>query len=191
MRSPIDVKKLVWGSPTERPLLRAKTGPRELTDDEFGWLVQQGLYPHTPRPGRVKKEKPVKAPKVQKTEAEIARQYAEMMISKHRTRGMITDKFADLKATDKANKDLWMDTDFFFSVVFQSREQKYQFIEFLCAEFDIEFEFYGEKTIQIINGLILAKAMKCELKKEVAADFPTGNIDLKDFVLDEESRNNG
>ena len=188
MKAPIDVKKLVWGDPHEKPLLRSKTGPRHITDDEFGWLVEKGLFPHKPKPPRVKKEKPVKPPKVQKTEAEIAHQYAKIIVDKQRTRGMISDKFANLKSEKTINKDLWQDTDFFFSVVFQSRDQKYKFLEFLFEKFNLETDDDGEREIQIINGLKFAEQIGCELKKEVAGDYPTGNIELRQFILDEERK---
>lgn len=127
-------------------------------------------------------EKAEKTPKPQKSEAELVRQYANIIMAKQRTRGMIADKFQDMKG-QKPNKDLWQDSDFFFSVVFQSKDQKYQFLERLEEMFPLNANDRGD-TIQIINGIRLAESMGIELRKEIANDYPTGNIELRDLILD-------
>jgi transposase len=131
-------------------------------------------------------EKARKAELNKKTEKELVHQYANTIMAKQRTRGMVKEKFKDMRG-DKPNKDLWMDFDFFFSVVFQSREQKVQFLEFLAKQNNIEPDKFFDSTVtQIINGLELARAIGCPLKKEIANEFPLGNIELKDLVLDDE-----
>jgi hypothetical protein len=121
-----------------------------------------------------------------KSEKELVHQYANIIMAKQRTRGMIKKKFSEMKG-QKPNKDLWMDFDFFFSVVFQSREQKVQFLEFLAKEVGIHpDDFFDSTTTQIINGLELAKLMGCPLKKEIANEFPLGKIELKQLVLDDD-----
>lgn len=147
------------------------------SEQQFQEILAKGIRPE---------EK--KKPKVQKSEAEISRQYAKIIMDKQRTRGMMSQQFQDLKKKTTINKDLWQDSDFFFSVVFQSAQQKYEFLTLFFEKFGIEPEDSGRGTIQIINGLKFADQLKFPLKKEVAADYPCGNIDLKQFILDEERK---
>lgn len=121
--------------------------------------------------------------KKQKTEADIVRQYAKIIIDKQRTRGMITNDFKHLKGKTP-NKNLWQDPDFFFSVVFESYEQKYKFLDFLIQKFNITAENSDEVNIQIINGLKLAESMGLKLEKELPGDYPTGSLELREFILD-------
>lgn len=124
--------------------------------------------------------------KPERTEADIVRQYAKIIIDKQRTRGMISEKFSELKAQQTINKNLWQDQDFYFSVVFQSRAQKYEFLAFLYEKFGADWTDDGEGMIQIVNGLKLAAGLGLELKPEVAMDYPCGNLELRDFILDKE-----
>lgn len=125
--------------------------------------------------------------KKEKSESELVKEYANKVIRNTVHHGRVEKRFDGFN--DKSvNKKLWTDTDFFFSVVFQSSEQKYKFMEFLLDKFGDEFvEVDGKGQIQIVNGLGLAKAMGCELKLEKRADYPLPNLDLMPFVLDNET----
>lgn len=134
--------------------------------------------PKTPKP---------KKTKTQRSEEEIVTQYAKTLVDNYKTRGMVSDRFEHLKSTKTVNKDLWKDADFFFSVVFQSSEQKTAFLEFLQNKFAVPSGSDKNQSIQIVNGLIFAEKLGCSLKKEVASEYPCGNIDLRKFVLDDEA----
>lgn len=176
----VNLKNLKW-SGMGHPMI----GKRHVTPEELVWLAEHGHYP---RKEKIKKNKPAKLPKVQKSEAEIATQYANIIMKKQRTRGQLSSRFSEMETDVTFNKDLWMDTDFYFSVVFQSKRQKIEFLAFLEEKFNIDFEYSDENAIQILNGLKLAKNMGLELKKEVASEYPCGNIELKSFILDEERK---
>lgn len=67
-------------------------------------------------------------------------------------------------------------------VVFQSSQQKYDFLNLLFEKYNISVE--NDWSIQIINGVQLAENMGLKLKKEVAAPYQCANIELKDLILD-------
>lgn len=136
-----------------------------------------------------KKEKKPKAPKIQKSEEQITREYAERVMRGKQSRGHVDKRFDFTKTDTAVNKDMWLDSDFFFSVVFQSGEQKYQFLKKFQEFFKFEIENFEDSQIQIVNGLKLADAMKIELKREKSREFPYGSLDLKPYVLDDESTN--
>jgi len=138
-----------------------------------------------------KKEKKPKEPKPKKekvvvSEEELVKKYANRVIKNQVYHGRVDqNKFQGLEHDRSVSKNLWLDTDFFFSVVFQSSDQKYIFLEALAEKFNLDI---GEEGgIQIVNGLILAKALNIELKLETTKPYPAGNIDLMPFVLDEET----
>lgn len=115
------------------------------------------------------------------TEEEIVKKYVNRVIKNQIYHGRIDDsKFSGLDHTHTVSKKLWNDMDFFFSVVFQSAEQKYEFIEKLKVEVD------EEDQIQIVSGLALAKVLGISLKPETTKDYPVANVDFKNFVLDTE-----
>lgn len=123
--------------------------------------------------------------KPQKTERELVEQYANIMISKAKTRGMVPKNFSELNGST-VNKNMWMDSDFYFSVVFQSAKQKYDFLFWLQQKYDYDFGDDGKSRLQIINGLKLAEVMGCTLAKETTRDYPTIDIETKDLILDDE-----
>jgi len=125
-------------------------------------------------------------PKPPKTESQTVREYANTIISKQSRRDHVGDKFEDLKMKKATNKQMWRDQDFFFSVVFQSRDQKYEFLEALGKMFNIDVNYYGQNTLQVVNGLKLAKSMEIPLENELVYDYPCGNIEVHGFILDEE-----
>jgi hypothetical protein len=73
--------------------------------------------------------------------------------------------------------------------VFQSTNQKLEFLEKWDAfvEGAIGESMDTLKKFQIINGLKLAKALGIDLKEETTKDYPTGNLDLAPYVLDDYS----
>lgn len=140
-----------------------------------------------PKEKKAKEPPPPKEPKPEKTEAELVRKYADVIMAKQRTRGMLNKNFKDLEQANTLNKNLWRDSDFYFSIVFQSSLQKYKFLEFLQEKFDFDSGDNGVDQIKIVNGLKLAEFMGLELAKEATRDYPTSNLDLVDMILDEET----
>lgn len=132
------------------------------------------------------KPKVEKVAKVEKSEGELVHEYVDRVIRGKLSRGHVDQRFAYTKADGAVNKDMWMDTDFFFSVVFQSSEQKYKFLEALQQKFGFELEDFFETQVQIVNGLKLAEKMSIELKRESAQEYPYGSLDLRPYVLDDE-----
>ncbi len=132
------------------------------------------------------KEKKPRKPKQTKSEAEIAREYATRIMHRQITRGHVGKRFKDLGPQKTTEKDLWMDTDFFFSVVFQSSQQKYAFLDAFCKQFGVQIEAVGEDRIQVLNGLKLAEQMKINLVKESIDEPPYGSLELRPYVLDTE-----
>lgn len=128
----------------------------------------------------------MKKNKPKPSEEELAHRYANKIIDGKIARGHFDERFKWHKRESKTNKDLWLDTDFFFSVVFQSQEQKYQFLDFLKEKFGIKDDTKPGDQIQIINGLELAAYMGLALKKENMIPYLGGDLDLRPFVLDTE-----
>lgn len=137
-------------------------------------LIAQELANAKPRKAKAKK------PKIVKTEEQLVHEYVDRVIGGKIARGHVDDRFAYTKKDGTVNKELWMDTDFFFSVVFQSYEQKYAFLEALKVDTEI-FE-----RVQIINGLKLAKLLGIELKEEKARPYPYPSLDLREIILDDD-----
>ena len=81
--------------------------------------------------------------------------------------------------------------NFFFSVVFQSKKQKYDFLEAVekfLKEKGIQLQIdegYGY-PVQIINGYILARQFGIDLKEEISREYPLGDKRLKTLALDTE-----
>lgn len=133
----------------------------------------------------VEAKKAAKKPKPVVSEQDLVHRYVNRTISNARYHGRIDkDKFEGMGYEKSVSKNLWLDTDFFFSVVFQSREQKWEFLEkWEAIHGSFEDDIVPPK-IQIVNGLKLAKALGIELKLETVKNYPTGNIDLLPFILD-------
>ena len=121
----------------------------------------------------------------EKTEEQIVHAYAKRVMDGKAQRGHVDKRFAHSKKSD-VNKSLWMDTDFFFSVVFESSEQKYQFLDFIRQKFGIDFETYETAQIQIVNGIRFSKSIGMNLKREKAANYPGPPLDLMPYILDDE-----
>lgn len=134
-----------------------------------------------------KKEKKPKAPKIQKSESELVHEYAEKVIRGKQSRGHVDKRFGYTESSVAVNKELWLDTDFFCSLVFQSKEQKYEFLNKLCEKFGTKPEYDSDTQIQIINGLKFAEQLGITLKKDEARPYPYGNLDLRPYVMDNES----
>ncbi len=137
----------------------------------------------------IKKAKPVKKAKVQKekpSEKQIVEKYVNRVIKNQVYHGRVDAKKFKGMEYKTVSKKLWMDNDFYFSVVFQSHEQKYEFINALKEKYGDKIDVDNDYEVQIINGLLLAEAFGIKLKKEMTKKYPTGNIELLPFVLDNE-----
>jgi hypothetical protein len=121
--------------------------------------------------------------KAEKSEVEIVREYAMGIIKRQLSRGH-ADR--NIETRNTTNKDLWMDTDFYFSVVFASAKQKYEFLEQFCEKFGIQLETSRDEKVSIINGIRLASNLKFKIPEEKTLDYPNGALDLRPYVLDNE-----
>lgn len=128
----------------------------------------------------------VKKPRIKKTETEIVHTYVDKIIKGKVSRGHVDKRFGYTKSAQKRNKDLWLDTDFYFSVCFQSAEQKYEFLDALFKKTGVKVETSPDDQIQIVNGLKLSEALSIPIQKETMLDYPYGDLDLRPFVLDNE-----
>lgn len=152
---------------TEKQIIRAEIRAKKKAEKE----AQKLLKKNKPKP----------------TETELVHRYVNRVIKNSMYHGRVdTEKFKGLEHTHSVSKNLWMDTDFFFSVVFQSSTQKRKFLEQLLSKFEGLKEPDEEYNIQIINGLELAKLMGIKLDPETTKEYPTGNIELMPMVLDGE-----
>lgn len=134
-----------------------------------------------------KKPPPEKKEKVEKSEGELVHSYVKRVMDGKKSRGHIDERFAETKADGTVNKEMWRDQDFFFSFLFESAAQKYQFIEQFEKLFALEFdEEYGHQ-IQIVNGYELGKRMGFTMTKEESLPYPGADLELKPLVLDNEA----
>lgn len=122
------------------------------------------------------------------TEEELVKKYVNRVIKNQQYHGRInSENFTGLEYEKSVSKNLWLDTDFYFSVVFQSRAQKFEFLEkWEQSHSAIENEADDSiKRMMIVNGLLLAKALGIQLKEEFSKDYPTASLDTMPFVLDD------
>jgi hypothetical protein len=131
------------------------------------------------------KVKLVKEKKVKETKSEtqLVHEYVAKVVRGKQSRGHVDERFAFTKQDATVNKNLWLDTDFFFSVVFQSEAQKYAFLKAAGWPLSPQEE---EGQIQIVNGLKLAQALGVKLKIEKRLAYPQGDLELRPFVMDME-----
>ena len=121
------------------------------------------------------------------TEEELVHKYVNRIINNEKYHGRINDeKFSGISNEKKANKNIWMDNDFYFSVVFQSAEQKYKFLEAVGIYEEDNEIVKATGKVKIINGLEFAERLDIELEKEEVFPYPTGNLDLLPYLLDTE-----
>lgn len=121
--------------------------------------------------------------KPEPTETELVHKYVNRVIKNQMYHGRVdASKFSDLEHDKAISKNLWLDHDFFFSVVFQCKEQKYEFIKQLSLDPD----WNQKDQIQIVNGLELAKKLGVTLRPVTSRDYPTADIELLPFILDNE-----
>ena len=127
-----------------------------------------------------------KAAKVM-TEAQIVQRYANRIINNQQYHGRIDEsKFPNLKYDKKVNKKIWMDENFYFSVVFQSSEQVVEFLDKLGMTTDEVDQFVEAGSLKIINGLKFAEKLGISLEKIPKSDYPLANIELMPYVLDQQ-----
>lgn len=134
-------------------------------------------------------EPKVKKPRNKKepvSETETVRKYANGIIHRQITRGHAHKSMQSLGPSKTTNKDLALDTDFFFSIVFQSARQKEQFLKAFCEKFSIGIDAVKER-VQIMNGMKLAAALQIPVTKEQMDKPPYGSLDLRPYVLDNET----
>lgn len=122
------------------------------------------------------------------TEEEIVRKYAKRVIMNQSYHGRVdAEQFKGMAKKDTVNKGIWMDTDFFFSVVFQSQDQKVEFLKKL-NQAEITEEISEGRVIQIVNGLELAKHLGIELTiYEHREEYPLADMSVAPMVLDTET----
>lgn len=126
-----------------------------------------------------------KGKKIQLSEVELARKQAEKML-KDMGRLQATQKGSLDQKKVREGVDLWKDTDFFFSVVFQSSAQKYAFLEAFSKKFGLGIDnaMAGDEVYQIINGLKLAANLGIKIPAEKSVKFPYPNLELAQLALD-------
>jgi hypothetical protein len=130
---------------------------------------------------RIKRENPP-------TEEELVKKYVNRVMNNEKYHGRIdTDKFEGIAYEKKENKNLWMDNDFFFSVVFESAEQKIDFIDSLGVDLEDAENYHESGRVSIINGIKFAEKLGVKLEREKSSNYPTGNLDLRPYIMDNES----
>lgn len=118
---------------------------------------------------------------MKKTESELVHEYAKKVMRGKQSRGHVDERFQFTKGERTVNKELWLDSDFYFAVVFQSSRQKEEFFKKMKLVPDEDL------GMQIVNGLKLAERLGVTLTKEIAEKPPTINLDLLPFILDDET----
>lgn len=135
---------------------------------------------------RIKEEKRIKRMQPISEEEEV-KKYVNKIINNQKYHGRIDGKFKDIAYKEKVNKNLWLDSNFYVSVVFESEEQKVDFINQIgVTQEEIAEAIYCGK-VNIINGLVLAKKLNIKLKPEKRDEYPLPELDLLPYVLDTES----
>jgi hypothetical protein len=116
----------------------------------------------------------------------VERQAAKMLKDMERVQAT-NSKSRDQK-TEKSSVDIFKDSDFYFSVVFQTSTQKYQFLQSFSKMFQLGIEeiLSDDQVIQIINGMKLAKNLKIDLKQEGIKPYPYADLELAQLALDNE-----
>lgn len=134
-----------------------------------------------------KKPKKVKEPKPQKSEMELAQAQADRMY-RDMQRLQATQSKAAHQKSERTTVDIWKDSDFFFSVVFQSSAQKNKFLEEFSKKFGLGVEgvMANDELLQVINGLKLAEKLGIEIPAEKVGKYPYPNLELSDIALDNE-----
>lgn len=124
--------------------------------------------------------------KPEKTEQQLVEEYAKKVMDGKISRGHFDKRFdwhnRKAQGQTATNKDLWFDTDFFFSVVFQSEAQKYEFLNHLKEQYGLDFD--DNLQIQIVNGLEFAKKMGLSLRPEIRLEYPYTDLEIRPLVLD-------
>ena len=124
-------------------------------------------------------------PKVEVSEKDLAQKQAKKMM-RDIYRVQRTGKVGAENNVETAH--IWRDTDFYFSVVFQTSAQKYEFLEQLSkrAKLGIDQIKSGDEVVQIINGIKLAKSLGIELKEYKCNDYVYPDLELAKLILDGE-----
>lgn len=136
---------------------------------------------------RTKKPKAPKAPKIVMPESVLAERQAQKMMKDMSRLRATQAKSPDQKSV-REGVDIWKDTDFYFSVVFQSSAQKYVFLEAFSKMFGLGFDNVrsGDEVFSIFNGLKLAEKLNVKIPDEKMPAYVYPNLALKDLTLDGE-----
>lgn len=119
------------------------------------------------------------------SEEDYVKRYAARVIANEGYHGRIDGKkFSNLANKKTVNRALWMDTDFYFSIVFQSSTQKDKFLKEFTEKMGLNVEGVKEGGIQILNGMALAGVLGIDLEPETSKDYPLPDLDVREFVLD-------
>lgn len=130
-------------------------------------------------------KKSSKKPKQEKSEEQLVREYADKVVKMRQSTGYIDKRFDYSIPKQTTNKELWTDTDFYFSVVFQSSKQKNEFLNQLVEKYKIPVEKdFADFSNQIISGLIFAQALGFKLSQEQIEPNVMKDVDLREFILD-------
>lgn len=99
-----------------------------------------------------------------------------------------TQKTSPDRKAVREGVDIWKDSDFFFSVVFQSSAQKYTFLEEFSRKFGLGIDTVksGDEVVQILNGLELASKIGVRLTPEKPGSTPYANLELAALVMDDQ-----
>lgn len=133
------------------------------------------------KPKKPKEKKP--AP----SELELLQKQADRML-RDMNRLQNTQSASGDQKKERSAVDIWKDTDFYFSVVFQSSAQKYQFLEQFSKKFGLGIDNIRneDEVFSIVNGILLAKILGFKLDLEKAPAYVYPNLELKELSLDGE-----
>ena len=131
------------------------------------------------------KPKPKKV-KAEPTERELVERYAKKIINAAKStmvdRKDLHDAVGGIRKTATM---IALDKDFYFSLVFQTADQKYAFLKAFGEKFGLKTETAESEAVDMVNGVKFAGALGIELKKEPLHGFPTPDVQLLPFVLEE------
>lgn len=121
------------------------------------------------------------------SEEQIVTKYVNRIINNQRYHGRVdTTRHPNMKYDKKVNKNIWMDNQFYFSVVFQSADQLGKFIDELGITVEEQQEIAVGGTLKIVNGLKFAEKLGISIEKIKAENYPLANLELMPYVLDNE-----
>lgn len=90
------------------------------------------------------------------------------------------------KKTSTTAVDIWKDTDFYFSVVFQSAQQKYEFLEQFSKKFGLGVDEVksSDEVFSIVNGIKLSQKLGFNIRLEKKPSYVYPDLELREMALD-------